>query len=253
MKGCSEKKSVKINKKLCRYYYSALQKLCEKIHGHGSRGGKVFLFHQVNDDTDMWKDADCAISKKGFEEFIFGLCDEDVEFGFIDELMGTGYVSKVFLTFDDIYNDTVEYAMPILKEKGIPFCVFISDCYIGRDGYISEEQLAGLAREPLCTIGYHTKSHGIMRHMPEKEVMDEVKPDSLEAIIGRKINCFAYPYGSFYAVSKRNVRTVKEAGYGLAFSTVRMVMDDEIRRKYDGFLPRINVNESNYTKYIINT
>lgn len=241
---------MKTNKKACRYYYSVLQKLCEKIQGHNHKGGKIFMFHQVNDDTGKWKDVSCAISKRGFEEFVSTLCDRGSVFGTIDELMEQGYTSKIFLTFDDIYIDVIESALPILRGRDIPFCVFISDCYIGQNGYISEKQLLELANDPLCTIGYHTKHHKFLRYMSSTEIMDEVKSDSLEEKIRKKINYFAYPYGSFYAVSKKNVRVVREAGYKLAFSTLRLEIDDEIKRKFAGFLPRININEKNYIRYI---
>jgi Predicted xylanase/chitin deacetylase len=248
-KICSGKPLMKGTKKVCRYYYSALQKFYEK-KDFCHKGGKVFLFHQITDNIDDWIDTDCAISRRGFREFITALCNNGAVFGTIDELTKTEYGSKIFLTFDDIYSDVVEYALPILKEKSIPFCVFISDCYIGQNKYISEEQLAGLIKEKLCTIGYHTKFHKILRYMTEEEVINEVEPTSLENIIGKKIKHFAYPYGSLYAVSEQNIITVKSIGYKSIFSTMRLEIDDEIKRKYDGFLPRININEGNYIRYI---
>lgn len=241
---------MKINKKVCRYYYSGLQKICEKAEGGSHKGGKIFMFHQVNDDMDKWEDISCAISKRGFEEFISTLYDRGSVFATVDELMQPGYTSKIFLTFDDIYVDVIENVLPILKERDIPFCVFVSDCYIGQAGYVSEKQLLELANDSLCTIGYHTKHHKFLRYMSSTEIIDEVKADSLEDIIKKKIDYFAYPYGSFYAVSKKNVRVVREAGYKLAFSTLRLEIDDEIKRKFAGFLPRININEKNYIRYI---
>lgn len=238
-----------MNRMICRYCYSAQQKICEKIGEHFHRGGKVFMFHQVTDDATMWADDNCAISKKGFEKFISTLYDRGCVFAAIDELMESGYAPKIFLTFDDIYTDVIENALPILKERNIPFCVFISYCYIGQNGYISEEQLLELANDPLCTIGYHTKSHIILRHMPDRDVISEIIPDVLEDVIGKKIKYFAYPYGSLYAVSKKNVRAVREMGYKLAFSTLRLEIDEKIKQKFDFFLPRFNINESNYIRY----
>ena len=73
----------------------------------------------------------------------------------------------------------------------------------------------------------------------------------LKKIISREVDYLAFPYGSVYAVSKREIKYAQEAGYKLAFSSLKGYLSNEAFHER-WFLPRINVNGLNYKKLLNN-
>jgi peptidoglycan/xylan/chitin deacetylase (PgdA/CDA1 family) len=87
---------------------------------------------------------------------------------------------------------------------------------------MTRQQARELAGEPLADIGGHTVSHPILARLPDREAEREIAggKETLEALIGRRIRCFAYPNGipdSDYSAT--HVRMVRNAGFELAVST----------------------------------
>jgi len=232
-----------------RYLFSFIQKAIE-LFCRNKNGAKIFMFHQVNDDKNKWIDSGVCIRKKGFVEFIDRLSANKSLFLSVAELNAHVDRKSVFLTFDDVFEDAVENAFPYLVERGIPFCVFISDSNIDRKDFIATEQIKQLVKEPLCTIGYHTKSHRLMRFLSKEQIVSELDCRSLENVIDRKIDYFAFPYGSVYACSKESIDVAKKMSYRYVFSTISIPCTSSwiINRPF--FLPRINVNERNYKKLL---
>ena len=206
----------------------------------------VFMFHQVTNDKNKWKDTNCAITLTNFEKFIGSIEQLDIAFGSIEELQNSIQERRAYITFDDIYADAVDNAFPLLIEKKIPFCVFISTNLIDREGYVSTKQLKKLETEELCTIGFHTNSHLILRTLKKDLALNEIKKDKFEKKLNRSIEYFAYPFGSYYAVSMKNRRMVRAEKYKVAFSTLKMPLNEKIRKKFNDFIPRININNNNY-------
>lgn len=228
-----------------RYFYSLIQKVIEHTYGIRKKDSKVFMFHQVSDDKRTWSDAGCSITCKMFKDFIRGLIKLNICFGSLDELVANG--KKVYITFDDVYSDAVENAIPFLIENNIPFCIFISTDLIGKDKYISMEQLKAMAIEPLCTIGFHTRSHVFMRKMKKDSLPCEMDKQYLEKTLKRTLYYFAYPYGSLYAIPLRYIKKITMYNYKFAFSTIGISFNCRMAKMFSAFLPRINVNEKNAT------
>ncbi|CAN5216980.1 hypothetical protein BH23ACT9_BH23ACT9_10990 [soil metagenome] len=75
---------------------------------------------------------------------------------------------KVVLTFDDGFADVESTALPLLREHGLPFTLYVATGYIGGEMHwdgstakasgaaLSWAQLETLAADSLCTIGNHT-------------------------------------------------------------------------------------------------
>lgn len=227
-----------------RYFYSAIQKTIELKYRQCDKGCRIYMFHQVNDEKKFWKDPSVCITAQGFKKFIDRLMQEQKTFYSIEELETAR--EGVCLTFDDVFSDACENAFPYLQEKRIPFCIFVSLQYIGKEGYISERQLQQLKNEPLCTIGYHSNSHRMMRDLKLNEIEEEIDQTRLEQFLGKKCDFFAFPYGSLWACTKKSVQMVTKMKYKMAFSTIAVPCTEGWWRKHRFFLPRINVNEDNY-------
>lgn len=143
------------------------------------------------------------------------------------------------LTFDDGYDSIYKMVYPILKEKKIPFTVFIIENCIGNSGYMSQKMIEELRDDDLCTIGSHTLSHTMLRYDDNSKGEIHLSKKRLQERLGVEIEFFAFPYGSTYACSTENIRTVSESGYSLAVSTISGCVNSAAKKnKY--FLPRIN-------------
>lgn len=228
-----------------RYFYSAIQKIIELCYIREHKSSRIYMFHQVNDDKTQWQSPDVCISEQGFKKFIGELVSKNTKFYSVSDLKKNK--GGVCLTFDDVYADACENAFPFLIENRIPFCIFVALQYIGKKGYISKEQLQWLKNEPLCTIGYHTVHHKMMRDMKADEIQKEMDPTEMEQLLGKDCVYFAFPYGSLWACTKESVQLVSKMKYRMAFSTIAVPCTEYWWKKHRFFLPRINVNEENYT------
>ena len=84
------------------------------------------------------------------------------------------------------------------------------------------EEIISLSKDPIVTIGSHTITHRALKSLAyeeaEKEIVESKK--ELEEKTGRKINHFAYPFGSRGEVGGRDVEIVKSLGFDTATTTV---------------------------------
>jgi peptidoglycan/xylan/chitin deacetylase (PgdA/CDA1 family) len=80
---------------------------------------------------------------------------------------------------------------------------------------LSWDEIRELSNEPLITIGAHTMNHLSMKQQSESTVIEEMKASKLEieAHIGKQVNHFAYPYGSEFDVSNRDLEIATSLGF----------------------------------------
>ena len=103
--------------------------------------------------------------------------------------------------------------------------------------------LAGLAADPLVTIGSHTVSHPFLSKLDATGARAEMV-DSRRRIgekLGVRADHFAYPVGGPDAAGPREFALAAEAGYRTAVTTRAGVLFPE-HRNYLTALPRISVN-----------
>jgi peptidoglycan/xylan/chitin deacetylase (PgdA/CDA1 family) len=93
-----------------------------------------------------------------------------------------------------------------------------------RDLLLCWDRIAALAAHPLVTIGSHTVSHPLMRPFHGGLALREATEsrERIEAVLGRPIECFAYPYGRHGAAARS---AVSRAGYHLAFTTTARLIE----------------------------
>ncbi|MGB9796067.1 polysaccharide deacetylase family protein [Fervidobacterium gondwanense] len=238
-----------------RIVYAIAQKTLEFLENLMPNYGYILMFHEIKEELQFCQDLRYCISMSSFEKMISELEENQTRFCAISEVLQSKKPANVFITFDDGYEDIYSTAYPILKKKRIPFTVFITTEFIGKDGYLTLQMLKELAQEPLCTIGAHSVSHPRLRECNKKQLVDEIHGSKyyIETFTNQTVSIFAYPYGSVYACSLESIRETKNAGYMLAFSTLNAHMNP-LPNHLRYFIPRISVNESNYksiTKLII--
>lgn len=203
------------------------------------------MFHQVEEDTGKWYDGRYAITVSGFQRFICKLQTAGYEIVSPYDLLKPDRRKKVLLTFDDVFEGVYYEVYPLLKKQGLPFIVFPAVNMMRTVGYVNEKMLMNMINEyEGCYVGAHSMSHCNLRQISMEQCRREIvgSGEKLEELIGKKVDIFAYPYGSLDAVGKRE-RKIAGEKYRIAFGTLRAGVTVKTDSAY---VPRINVNEENY-------
>lgn len=146
------------------------------------------------------------------------------------------------LSIDDVPDNFYHNAFPILKEMNMPFTIFVNVSLLDKEGYLSSEQLKEIANSKLCTVGSHGVQHDLFHRMTTTEARKDLEDSKsiLENLIGKQVDMYAFPYGSYYACGFRNKSLVANV-YKYGFSTVATFVTEPLTLpKY--FIPRINVD-----------
>ena len=146
---------------------------------------------------------------------------------------------KVLLTIDDGFLSFYDNAWPILKEKKIPFILFVNTREIGSFNYMNWDQIKELYKEDFVEIGNHSHSHEYL--VNENDVV--IKNDIIKSIeifkknIGENSDFFSYPFGE-YSLEFKEI--IKSLGFKFAFGQHSGVID-ETKDLFE--LPRFPINE----------
>ncbi|MDE4912797.1 polysaccharide deacetylase family protein [Methylobacterium sp. 092160098-2] len=116
--------------------------------------------------------------------------------------------SHVVITFDGVYDNVLEHALPILRQFSYPFELFVIGDWIGRDNtfdqtvepschFASVEQLDALVAGG-GRVQWHTRSHRRFTGLDQVEAAGELQvPEWLRTRYGPEhLTWFAYPHGA---------------------------------------------------------
>ena len=136
----------------------------------------------------------------------------------------------VAVTFDDGFQSVVDNALDALVSRGIHSTHFVPSAVLGKrppwemepgvddcvEVVVTREQLAALPSD-LVTIGSHARTHPHLPRLDSAEAERELRGsrDELEAVIGRPVELFSFPYGEYSEVLLEQCR---RAGYERVFS-----------------------------------
>ena len=186
------------------------------------------FYHRVaNEHLTPW-----TISEKQFERQIDWLQDnfEIVDLQECQRRINSGFNDRptVSITFDDGYAENCEFALPMLIERRIPVCYFVSLDFITKqisfphdldlDLKLPVNTIESLRALDLSgvEIGAHTRTHLDLGKVTDPLVLaDEViiASDELSALIGRKVRYFAFPYGLYTNLNSTVFKMLKEHGF----------------------------------------
>ena len=158
---------------------------------------------------------------------------------FEDELMNNKKQRKILLTIDDGFLSFYKNAWPVLKEKKIPFILFVSTREVGSFNYMNWDQIKKISEEDFVEIGNHSHTHEYL----VDENNEIIRADILKSInifkekIGKNSIFFSYPFGE-YSENFKNI--IKSMGFKYAFGQHSGVIDNT-KNFYE--LPRFPINE----------
>jgi peptidoglycan/xylan/chitin deacetylase (PgdA/CDA1 family) len=189
----------------------------------GKKQIPVLCYHQIRD----WRATDSKVSRTyivppaAFAAQIKMLADSgyhsispDQLYGYL--ISGAELPAKpILLTFDDTDLDQYNIAYPEMKKYGFKGVFFIMTVSLGRPHYMSREQVRHLSDEG-HVIGSHTWDHHNVKKYTGKDWVTQIEKPTrqLEAITGKSIRYFAYPYGLW---NEAAIPELKKRGFLAAF------------------------------------
>ena len=181
---------------------------------------RTLMYHSIYDDkveitqNNIWK-----LSLTLFKEQI-NFLNKNKKFYKSENLIYEAPKNGVSITFDDGNDDCYHLVAPFLFDLKIPFSIFIITNFLKEEkrGYMNEGMLKELSKNPLVSIGSHTKNHYRLTNYDSSTVSNELSESKsyLEDILGKKINMLSYPHGKYNNLIKK---IAMETGYTLAFSS----------------------------------
>lgn len=167
-------------------------------------GATLLIYHRIGGGTPDELDLTTA----DFERQLDILDAHDVLAldAALDRLDAGDTRPSVVLTFDDGFDDVHAKAWPLLRERSLPFTVYLASGFMGDsmvwEGSTAKEasgrgmtwdQVAELVGSGLCTIGNHTHQH------VRPEVLSEAELDACTAAVEHHLGVtpahFTYPWG----------------------------------------------------------
>jgi len=158
---------------------------------------------------------------------------------FEKELRNNKSKRKVLLTIDDGFSSFYNNAWPILRQKKIPFILFVSTREVGAFNYMTWNQIREISKEDFVEIGNHSHSHEYLAD----ENIEIIKKDIKKSItifkkeLGKNSDFFSYPFGE-YSMEFKNL--IQSLNFKYAFGQHSGVID-ETKDFYE--LPRFPINE----------
>ncbi|MFH0259622.1 polysaccharide deacetylase family protein [Vibrio barjaei] len=198
----------------------------------------VIMYHRfIKDDSgkgvhgtylhiDMFDKHMALLKRMGFETLTF----EDLQDGRLIRRLEAGK-RYIMLTVDDGYVDNLELMLPVLQKYDFKAVVYVvtGETFNRWDvenpsnpeksvPLMNSEQVLQLVESGHIEIGGHTLSHPKLDTLSDEQQRHEIVENkrALEAILGKNLTSFAYPFGEHNQASKN---IAKEAGYQYAVAT----------------------------------
>ena len=131
-----------------------------------------------------------------------------ISFKKFDEIIKTSIDKNyILLTIDDAFESFYSNAWPILKNKKIPFILFVNTREIGTSGYMTWNQIKEVDKTSLVTIGNHSHSHEYLIDWKENNIKSDLETSIkiFEKKLGYSPKIFSYPFGEYSIILKKIV------------------------------------------------
>ena len=145
----------------------------------------------------------------------------------------------LLLTIDDAFSSFYLNAWPILKQKKIPFFLFVSTREVGKNGYMTWEEIKEIDAYDFVTIGNHSHSHDYLVDWEEEEIFSDIEKsiNVFQKKLGYSPEIFAYPFGEYSTNLKK---IISNFDFKFAFGQHSGVID--VTKDFLE-LPRFPINE----------
>ena len=201
----------------------------------------VFVYHRFGENNYPSTNTRIPQFKKHLDELIKNNYNVVSTETIIDALQNNKNLPEktVAITIDDAFFSIYKKAWPILKEKKLPFTIFVSTGPVNSNSknYMNWEQLKEMNNRGV-TIGHHTKNHFHLVGKKKETIISEIEEASDDFLknLGYVPDIFAYPYGEYSSEIKEITKNYFKAAFGQQSGGI-----------YNGIdifeLPRFSMNE----------
>ena len=145
---------------------------------------------------------------------------------------------KILITIDDAFSSFYEVAWPYLKKEKIPFILFVSTESVGKNGYMTWNQIKELEKENTVHIGNHSHTHSYLVSLKNEDFISDI--DTSSSIFKNKLGYnpifFSYPFGEYSSFIKEYISKNFKFSFGQHSGVIDINKDP-----YE--LPRFPINE----------
>lgn len=173
----------------------------------------------------------------------------------------------VVITFDGVYDNVLEHAVPLLKKFKYPFELFITSKYIGKDNsfdtgevpaqFANIEQLKALVKAG-GRLQWHTVSHPKLDQITDQKVIKKelTVPKKLKQLDKKGFKWFAYPHSVFNKETKEIAHQLFKGSLSVihgsdtdmdALNRITMLNDTRLRKNSIGVV----IPSYNYGSFLV--
>ena len=145
---------------------------------------------------------------------------------------------KILITIDDGFKSFYNEAWPYLKKNRIPFILFVSTEPVGKNGYMTWDEIKEIQKSNIGFIGHHSHTHEYLIDMSEKEFIEDIETATkiFKKKLGYVPSIFSYPFGEYSLFMKNYISKNFEIAFGQHSGIIDVNKD-----KFE--LPRFPINE----------
>jgi len=220
------------------FFLNAYGESVNKKYYHNEQGILSLMYHRFDEN----KYPSTNIKMDIFKEHIRTIKKNNLKFynptKFSEEFELPKSEKKILLTIDDGFTSFYKNAWPYLKKNKIPFILFISTQAVGKNGYMTWDEIKEIEKEEFVFLGNHSHSHEYLI----KYNFEDFKRDIDESIkiftnnIGYNPIFFSYPFGEYSLKQKKYIIKKFQYAFGQHSGVIDLNKD-----KYE--LPRFPINE----------
>ena len=220
------------------FFLNAYAETVNKKYQHNEQGILALMYHRFDENKypstniqmNIFKKHVEIIKKNNFEFF-------NPEY-FETEFKKVKTKKKILLTIDDGFTSFYESAWPFLKENKIPFILFISTKTVGKNGYMTWDEINELEKEKFAFIGNHSDSHEYLIDYSKEKFSKDINTsiNTFKKKLGYNPIFFSYPFGEYSLEQKKFISENFKFAFGQHSGVIDLNKD-----KYE--LPRFPINE----------
>ena len=145
---------------------------------------------------------------------------------------------KILITIDDAFKSFYMEAWPYLKKNKIPFILFVSTEPVGKNGYMTWDEIREIDKSEFAYIGHHSHTHEYLIDMTNLEFENDIETASkiFKEKLGYIPKIFSYPFGEYSLYMKNYISKKFELAFGQHSGVIDINKD-----KFE--LPRFPINE----------
>ena len=145
---------------------------------------------------------------------------------------------KILITIDDGFKSFYNEAWPYLKKNKIPFILFVSTEPIGKNGYMTWDEILEIENSEIGSIGHHSHTHDYLIDVNNDDFINDIETASkiFKEKLGYIPPIFSYPFGEYSLFMKNYI----SKNFKIAFGQHSGIIDVN-KDKFE--LPRFPINE----------